>query len=134
MHKLTNRDIQNLTKAIDLALDHNSGGSYNMIALWVKGSNVVVGNNILKRPAYPQNDTYPEICGFHAELDLYKKMGNTMRGGTVYVGGRKARSNSIMINTKPCIYCANLLHETNTNWVVYIYNNQFTKTRIENLI
>lgn len=130
---MTNRDQIYLTKAIDLALDHSSGGSYNMVALWVKGSNVIAGNNILKRLARHENETYPEICGFHAELDLYKKSPN-MRGGTIYVGGRKRTSNSIMINTKPCEYCATLLMTTKVNWVVYLHKSRFIKNRIDELL
>jgi deoxycytidylate deaminase len=57
-----------------------------------------------------------------------------MRGGRIYVGGRKRSNNAIMQNTKPCVYCAELLSTTNTNWIVYVENTQFKKTKIQDLI
>lgn len=115
-----------------MALEHNSGGSYNMFAIWVKGSQVKIGKNALKRAAKAESELYPEICGFHAELDLYRQHPE-MRGGTLYVAGRKNRSNAIMLNTKPCEYCSALLAGTRVNWVVYLKNGIFVKNRIDSL-
>ncbi len=104
-----------------------------MVALWVKGSSVVSGVNNLKRSARHENDTYTDFCGFHAELDLYRQYPQ-MRGGTIYIAGRKRRSNVIMVNTKPCQYCAALLSATRVNWCVYLNNGTFTKNRIDALL
>ncbi len=133
-HKLTKRDQFLITMAIDLAGNHSSGGSYNMVALWAKGSNIRIGYNELYRQANRTSQIYPEICGTHAELDLYRRMGADMRGGRLYVGGRKQSNNAIMMNTKPCVYCAQLLSTTKTNWIIYIDNTTFTKNKVEDLL
>jgi len=103
-----------------------------MVALYVKGSRIIVGKNDLIRPATTMNASYPDIAGVHCELSCYYK-NPQMRGGTIYVAGRKASSSSIMMNSRPCRYCAALLQSTRTNWIVFVQEGTFVKARIEDL-
>jgi hypothetical protein len=121
--KVSRSDIIILEKLRETSLDHMSGGSYNMVAKWVKGSRSALGFNKLDRRATTINDAYPEICGVHAELDLFYKL-PPVKGGTVYVAGSRARTLTFMPNTSPCIYCKTILAETYVRYIVFYNNNQ----------
>lgn len=116
-------DIVILEKLRETSLDHISGGSYNMVAKWVKGSRSALGFNKLDRRATTINDAYPDICGVHAELDLFYKL-PPVKGGTVYIAGSRARTLTFMPNTSPCIYCKTILAETYVRYIVF-YNNNY---------
>lgn len=96
---------------------HESGGSYNMIARWVKASHVVIGRNNLYRPANTIDVAYPDICGVHAELDLFNKK-KSLRGGIVYIAGRRYNG-SEMPNTMPCRYCSAILGASGVRHIVF---------------
>jgi len=119
--KVSKAEILTLDKLREQSLEHVSGGSYNMVAKWVKGSRSALGYNKLDRRATTINDAYPDICGVHAELDLFYKL-PPVKGGTVYVAGSRARSLTYMPNTSPCIYCKTILAETYVRYIVF-YNN-----------
>lgn len=119
--KVSKADIITLEKLREISLEHMSGGSYNMVAKWVKGSRSALGYNKLDRRATTINDAYPEICGVHAELDLFYKL-PPVKGGTVYVAGSRAKTMTFMPNTSPCIYCKTILAETYVRYIVF-YNN-----------
>lgn len=121
--KVSRSDILILEKLRETSLDHVSGGSYNMVAKWVKGSRSALGFNKLDRRATTINEAYPEICGVHAELDLFYKL-PPVKGGTVYVAGSRARTHTPMPNTSPCIYCKTILAETYVRYIVFYENNQ----------
>lgn len=132
--ELTNRDWFHMTKTLDEVTDHNSGSSYNMLARYVKGQKLHTGRNNLYKPARNVAGHYPDICGTHAELDLWRICGKMLSGGTLYVAGRRAKNNSIMGTTKPCEYCSTLLYQTRLNWVVFLDDGKFVKTKPKELI
>lgn len=105
-----------------------------MMAYYVKGATRTVGRNSLYRNASTLADHYPDICGVHAELDLWRMCGRMMRGGTLYVAGRKAKNGSIMGTTKPCEYCAALLSQTRLNFVVFLDQGEFVKCKPKDLV
>lgn len=119
--KISKAEIATLDRVREISLDHISGGSYNMVAKWVKGSRSALGFNKLDRRATTINDAYPEICGVHAELDLFYKL-PPVKGGTVYVAGSRARTSTFMPNTAPCIYCKTILAETYVRYIIF-YND-----------
>ncbi len=118
-------EISFLDKLANDSLLHTSGGSYNMLARWKKGSRVVTGRNRLDRPASTMDGSYPDVCGIHAELDLHYRA--TLKGGTVFVAGTKSSSRSIMGNSGPCIYCAALLRESGVRAVVFYCDGEAVK-------
>jgi len=118
--KISANDISILEKLSLDSKDHSSGGSYNMLARWIKGSRVITGKNRLDRPACTMNDDYPDICGVHAELDLFYRL-PPVKGGTLYIAGSRAKTGVKMPNTSPCIYCHTIIRETNVRYIVY-YN------------
>jgi deoxycytidylate deaminase len=122
--------LENLCRS---ASDHNSGGSYDMLAMWVKGSKWIQGRNRLDRPAYTIDPSYPEVCGVHAELDLWHKA-DSLNGGTVYIAGRRNNSGTIMTNTRPCIYCSAILIETGVRYAVFYVDGEPRKMRVSNLL
>lgn len=115
---ITKTDLVTLNKLTEMSLDHISGGSYNMVAKWVKGSRSTYGYNKLDRRASTMDNAYPDVCGVHAELDLFYRM-PTIKGGTVYIAGSRARTHTLMPNTSPCLYCKALLAETYVRYVVF---------------
>lgn len=119
--RVSKADVTILEKLREISLEHSSGGSYNMIAKWVKGSRSALGFNKLDRRATTINDAYPEICGVHAELDLFYKL-PPVKGGTVYIAGSRAKTSTYMPNTSPCIYCKTILAETYVRYIVF-YND-----------
>lgn len=121
----TDSEVDTLLRLGFDAMDHDSGGSYNVLAKWQKGAHVVIGKNKLKRSANTLSDEYPSICGVHAELDLFSNA-KTLKGGTVYVAGARA-SGSYMSTTKPCIYCSAILKASKVRHVVYWQNDEPTK-------
>lgn len=120
MPRASSNDIAILEKLSQDSAEHSSGGSYNMLARWIKGSRVVTGKNRLDRPASTMNDDYPDICGVHAELDLFYRL-PPIKGGTLYIAGSRAKTGAKMPNTSPCIYCHTIIRETNVRYIVY-YN------------
>src|SRR5260221_14043259 len=77
------KDFAQIARVQADAYEHTSYGTFNMLALWVKGSVFAYGYNYLKRPANKINNAYGTICGLHAELDLYRKY--NIKGGTVFI-------------------------------------------------
>jgi hypothetical protein len=120
---ITKNDINILNKLAEQSLEHSSGGSYNMLAKWVKGGKSHVGINKLTRRASTIDENYPDACGVHAELDLFYRM-PPIKGGTVYIAGTRARTRTRMPNTSPCIYCKTLLAEAYVRYVVFFQNNK----------
>lgn len=104
---------------------HESGGSYNMLAQWRKGSRVATGRNRRNRRASTMSDDYPETCGIHAELALYHLV--KPRGGIVYVAGTRTSETSKMPTTVPCIYCMALLEGCKIRAVVFYLNGDPVK-------
>lgn len=127
---LTNRDHTKIATLLDVASTHISGGRYNMVAAWVKGKRSVIGMNTTDRPAATAVDSYPDICGIHAELDVWMRcraVNLDMRGGTIYVVGRKAVNNNQMNTTKPCLYCRAILSSTQVRNVIYFDEGRIHK-------
>jgi tRNA(Arg) A34 adenosine deaminase TadA len=112
---------------------HDSGGSYDMIALWVKGSNYIRGFNRLNRAASTIDISYPDVCGVHAELDLWRKS-DGIKGGTIYIAGKRNSSGTFMTNTRPCIYCSALLMESGVRYAVFYSDGLPSKIKVSNLL
>lgn len=123
--KPTTKETRILDRLRQQSAHHTSGGSYNMLAAWVKGSTWHTGKNRLTRPANTIDPRYPELCGFHAELDLWNKV--QFRGGTMYVAGTR-ESGTPMDNSTPCVYCAAILEAAQVRWVICYSNNTPIKT------
>ena len=121
--EITKGDINILGKLSEQSLHHKSGGSYNMLAKWVKGSRSHLGLNRLTRRANTMDETYPEICGVHAELDLFYRT-PSLKGGTVYIAGTRNKTKTQMPNTSPCIHCKALLAEAYVRYVVFYSDNE----------
>lgn len=111
---------------------HNSGGSFNMMAVWNKGSVWATGKNDLYRSASNFSDIYPEMCGIHAELDIQRN--NNIKGGTIYIAGYHESSGSPLANTRPCRYCATILDLEKVRWVVYYSNGVAVKAMTRELV
>lgn len=126
--EITNKDESMMSHAQTIANAHCSGGTYNMAAVWVKSKPKATGTNKLSHPATKENPSYPEMCGMHAELDLWRKNGH-IAGGTVYVAGTIEQSGNEMPNTKPCVYCAAVLYLAGVRFVVYRKDGEIAKTR-----
>lgn len=129
-------DIVKLLKVTEMTRYHNSGGSYDMIAML--GSPRIWGYNRLRRPASTISDTYPEDFGVHAELDLYRKMGMnpsnpSSYSGTVYIAGKLNSSGSFMTNTMPCTYCVAILRECGITNVVFYFDGMPAKANLRTL-
>lgn len=128
------KDARIFHRAQELAYDHRSGGQWNMVAIWRKGGRHFYGFNRLDRPAAPISDIYPEICGQHAELDLYRKHPENLGGGTVYVAGAHDSSGTLIESTRPCKYCAAILDASNVRFVVYRQDGYLIKARPKDLL
>ena len=120
----TGNDQSILSKVAEESSYHVSGGNYNMLARWYKGSKVETGKNRLNRPASTLNVEYPDICGVHAELDLFFK--SNLKGGTVYIAGTR-KNGSKMNNTCPCIYCMTILRQAGIRSIVFYKESQASK-------
>lgn len=134
--QLTSRDKIKVNYLLGLASDHSPGGKYGMVAGWVKGKRLIIGYNNTDRPAATAVDGYPVSCGIHAELDIFLQARDTdteIRGGTMYVVGRKRTNNKVMSNTSPCIYCKTILSSTKVRAVVFFRNGILQKTSSEEL-
>lgn len=124
MDRVTEKDerfIRCLTE--DTILNHISGSSYEMQALWVKGKRRVKGSNLLSEPARRHHDVYPEIHGRHCELHVWvraERAGISLKGGTLYITGANARNRNVMANTAPCKHCRFVLQE-NTKISALVY-------------
>lgn len=92
------------------ALEHSSGGTYDMAAMIVRGKTQIIGYNRLDDPASRHSDGYKPLHGRHAEQhvkQLCDKRRLDMAAGTLYVVGfRKVNQ---MWNTYPCDMCRNWL-------------------------
>ena len=99
-----------------------------MLARWVKGSRSAIGKNRLNRPAATVTDVYPDICGIHAELNLFHN--SSFRGGTVYIAGAKQRSGTTMLNTHPCEYCMAIMIAAGVRSVVFYKEGIPSKIRL----
>lgn len=131
---ISSRDANYLDRALALAHDHSSGGTYDMVALWVKGSRQLTGLNRLDRPAITISEHYPNICGMHAELELYRRFPTSLRGGTLYVAGKLSNTSSPMSSTMPCKYCTPLMHSCGVRNFVFFLNQTVIKCTPEQLI
>jgi deoxycytidylate deaminase len=126
-------DIGTLFKVAYDSNQHSSGGSYNMMARWMKGSFVITGANRLHKPAHLVDSSYPDISGIHAELDSWKQH-KKMKGGTIYVAGTVEASGNLMQNTLPCVYCASLLFSSGVRFVVGFEDGIPVKYRVKDLV
>lgn len=130
--KPSRKDIETLSKSFGLVRDHDSGGSYSMAAVLRKSKPKAVGYNSLFSPAVLKNDTYPELCGVHAELNLWMQYPD-MGGATVYITGVISKSRNLMTNTMPCIYCASLMQAAGARYVVCYVDSKIIKVRTSEL-
>lgn len=126
-------EVATLHRLANSAYSHESGGTYDMVAYWIKGSHLIAGYNRLDRPAMTIHDDYPDILGVHAELDLYRRA-KSLKGGTVFIAGKINKSGSRMRNTRPCAYCSVILHECGVKNVVYYNNGSPAKASVSDLI
>lgn len=131
---LTNDDLRKYWTLVATTRNHNSGGSYSMIAMWSKGSRIAVGKNRLDRLANTLDNGYPEISGVHAELDLWRLNTGGLKGGTVYIAGTLSGTKSAMTNTRPCRYCVPILAQLGVRHVVFMLNSEVTKCRVTDLV
>lgn len=128
MSDLTNRDSIAVRNLLARAFFHSSGGSYDMVAMFVKGKRRVIGYNRLNDPASVHCDGYKAINGRHAELnvkELCERAGIDMRGGTLYIVG--VRGVNQMLNTAPCEMCRGWLNDTKIKRFVYFNEGQLIK-------
>lgn len=132
LYELSAREAEMLHDLSIISRVHESGGSYNMVAMYMKNSHREYGYNRLNRMANTVSDIYPDIFGMHAELDLYRKIGKKV-GGTVFIAGTR-QSGSKMLNSRPCCYCATILDLAGIRWVIYYDDGIPTKTRVSELI
>lgn len=128
--KPTAQEANQLERLCEQAKQHNSGGSYDMLSMWSKGSSRIYGKNKLERLASTIVSDYPEICGVHAELDMWRT-GGVRGGGTVFIAGRRSKSGEPIENTHPCVYCLALLTEMKIRSIVYYVNGKPTKSYIK---
>lgn len=105
-----------------------------MVALAVTKGNHVYGKNRLRRSASTVTDTYPDVCGIHAELDLYRLLGKGLNRSNIYVAGRHESSGSVLNTTRPCLYCAAILDACNVRYVIYYQDGEPVKTTPKELI
>jgi tRNA(Arg) A34 adenosine deaminase TadA len=137
MSIITERDRTTMKEMALVAGARSSGGSYDMVCWHVKGSRVLAAGNRLNRAAHPQWKGYPRDCGTHAELALWWRAKTTrwsLRGGTVYITGVKARNDRVMTTTKPCEYCVAVLAEAKVGWVVYWFRGKLQKKKATELV
>lgn len=114
--------------ARNLANDHDSGGSYSMVAVLARPKPVEVGYNALDNPAWLKHDSYPELMGMHAELALFTRANtNDMDGATVAINGVVSSSRNPMNNTLPCVYCGAILTACGVRWVLCILEQHIVK-------
>lgn len=130
---VSSKDISLLHLADQQASTHNSGGSYDMVALLAKSKPVAFGFNSLSNPAILKSSIYPEMCGMHAELDLWRQCPEDMKGGSVYVAGRATKSTNMMANTTPCVYCAAILTLAGVRHIICYSDNNVIKTAPQRL-
>lgn len=127
------RDLRMMFQAQAMARGHESGGTYDMAAMWVKGSRRAVGTNKLTDPAILKSQIYDYRCGMHAELAMWYYNRERIFGGTVYVAGKLNSSGSEMTNTAPCIYCASIIDLAGVRFVVYCKDGEVVKSRPKEL-
>lgn len=123
---VSNSDRELLLYSNSLSKAHTSGGSYNMVAVWAKGSRRVIGTNSVGRLAETIGGPYPPMTGVHAELDLVHKPPHGLSRGTVYIGGWLSTGNK-MARTQPCIYCAEMLVQARVKYVVFSIDQYIMK-------
>ena len=126
------REMEMLNDLAVVSKLHESGGSYNMVAMYVKNSHREYGYNRLDRLATTVSDIYPDVFGMHAELDLYRKIGRKV-GGTVIIAGTR-QTGSKMFNSRPCCYCATILDLAGIRWAIYYDDGKPIKARVSELI
>lgn len=136
-HEISKRDTRIVTKMLKELSSHSSGGTFDFISLWRKGSKQITGFNTIKRHARPYSNIYPDFCGVHAELDVIKqsdKIDMTLNGGTMYVVGVSSRSSNTLLNTLPCAACARMLADnTNINYIVCYFNGKLTRFKMNSI-
>lgn len=128
MARLTERDKSIMEMLSVQAELHNSLGTYHMVAAYARHSFLLIGYNKLTDPASRKSEHYHPRHGRHCELHLItqmKALGKSIKGGTVYVAGRR---NLRLPNTSPCIACRKSLNDSGTvRYLVYCLNGQLVK-------
>lgn len=93
-----------------------------MVAVWSKGARYAVGrNNLYKAPRVPYgvDVEYPEPKQLHAETDLWWNLRSTeVRGGSVYIVGKRSSNDQPMTTTIPCESCCALFFHSQVNHVI----------------
>lgn len=93
-----------------------------MAACWIKGKRRIIGRNRLTDPARLKRSYYTEIHGRHCELHVVLKsqwLGQSLKGGTLYVTGVRSKNGRLMSTTEPCRHCRKLIAETQIKYLVY---------------
>lgn len=128
MARLTARDKSIVTMLEAQAELHSSGGTYQMVAAYVRHSFMLIGYNKLTNPASRKSRHYHSRQGMHSELHLVTQMkaiGKSIQGGTVYVVGRRKKP---LPNSSPCAACRQTLKdEGNVRYLVYLLEGVLVK-------
>lgn len=116
--------------ALSVLEDHDSGCHYSMAAVMGKSKPIAHGLNTLHFPANSvdlgrTSVRYPDMCGVHAELDLYRSNHWRMSGTTVVVAGVVTKNGNLMENTMPCVHCAQTLQSAGVRRVCFSLNGQW---------
>lgn len=111
---LSKSDVRYLMRL--LKYDHDSGGSYHMLAGTRRGH--VVGKNDVNKAA-PQG--WNQFCGRHAEIHLLAQM--DVKNQTIYIAGRK-KSGVPLTTSKPCKPCMKELRAAGARKVVYFMSGE----------
>lgn len=131
---LSNREVRILNQLQQIAIDHQSGGSFNMVCVAVKGNGRMYGFNKLKRKATTIDESYPELAGQHAELDVYSRYRDALRGTTVFVAGSHAKNGNPLSTTRCCKYCSAILDAAEVKAVIYLQDSIPVKTSPKQLL
>ncbi len=106
----------------------------NMIAIAKIGKNYVLGRNRYDRKPKSYFG-YPPISGVHAELDLFLKVNSLglleEKIDFIFVFGKRKR---FLQNTKPCIYCSNILRNLKFKYIYYFEKGSLVKKTKEEFL
>lgn len=131
---LSGRELRTLGQLQSLAHDHCSGGGFEMAAMLVKGKRRHYGFNRLNRKATTIDSNYPEPCGEHAELALYRRHKDSLKNSTVYVAGSHCKNDNPLDTTRPCEYCTAILDASEVRFVIYFQDGVATKVKPKELL
>jgi len=122
--------IINLIQKIEIEGDDR----VNMIAIAKIGKNYVIGRNRYDRKPKSYFG-YPPISGVHAELDLFLKINSLglleEKIDFIFVFGKRKR---FLQNTKPCIYCSNILRNLRFKYIYYFEKGNLVKKTKEEFL